>query len=856
MNKSDRLPSGLPPSAWGQPQEASAAEQNRAASHTYSDRSQFAEDPVDLAARKMWGITSQSSGQAVSERRESESTARRLSVQAEATPETPDATGTVKPGLKGLSKTRALGLKFLALFSKERKEHLKVRQDEHRQFVEARMKSFVDSSHTDVPKEGTPSSHAIDRGLVVVNADELLGQEDLRGPKDRKQIAKLSAQKMLDRSDGLDFDYGAGSNAPELTTKLGKELEKVQSYRFEGVDSVPVPDQVTPTSYLTAEGTTDAEKARLAEERTHLANTYVIEVKDENGKVQQVVIRSGVIDTEQKANDFVALINALIKDIEQRYEGKRPMRIVSQQLNSFDVRKEAKMIDSQHRWIAYANEKLQGKAEVVHINVPSNRWYHTTRAVDSLGALGSLIKAFAPKKMFQGEALSREQNLDSLGAYVKWAADDLADDLNTDKVTGVSQKDRDWENIPAKEKIREVEGQIAIIDNQLKSPSLRPAEKRRLEDRLYALQADLNIHRAGVDLPVSYQGVEKTEIKFCRGALATLKGNSTTRATLKQQADKLITTIEKAKPKIKDKDLPPQERADNKRALKKATAELKETRKKLRELLEKDDEALEVLEPHLLKGGAAYIKVSLMRQVLGSQLKLEGRQLDRGKEGMALQLLNDQLGVSSALNCKSGLDRTGLWHAVKMGMLSLRMDPEYSMKPAQQFNLVNNWETTTKLMNKLSARYKPTGPEDPQTFDAWLSDTKKHGLPPKLRRLLPKDADEGALLKEMRHVAVLRREVLKNLLDVGVPITTISTGVAGLKWNNTQGVKWGPKKWMKGKQENLIPLNFLPAHALVIGTDGIGRNVPLVKYGSNGEPSGMTLDGARLLTKFQTYRGS
>ena len=60
-----------------------------------------------------------------------------------------------------------------------------------------------------------------------------------------------------------------------------------------------------------------------------------------------------------------------------------------------------------------------------------------------------------------------------------------------------------------------------------------------------------------------------------------------------------------------------------------------------RELTDEDKKALQM--------------ASLMCQILGSQLGLPGKQLDRGKEGMAIQLLSGMLGVTSAMNCKSGL---------------------------------------------------------------------------------------------------------------------------------------------------------------------------------------------------------
>jgi hypothetical protein len=81
--------------------------------------------------------------------------------------------------------------------------------------------------------------------------------------------------------------------------------------------------------------------------------------------------------------------------------------------------------------------------------------------------------------------------------------------------------------------------------------------------------------------------------------------------------------------------------------------------------------------------------------------------------------------------------------------------------------------------------------------------------------------------------------VLQNLLAVGIPITQISTGVVGFKWNT-------------GFVENLLPLNFIPSHVKLED----GTVVRLVNSGSDGSVKGITTTGRRLLTKFQNSRGS
>lgn len=550
---------------------------------------------------------------------------------------------------------------------------------------------------------------------------------------------------------------------PQKTTTEQEVVKRVANVPSE----IKFNQGISPTSY--ALGINDEIK------KGHLTNVYVLDVGGE-----KVVIRSGVIDNEQKANDFISLLTKIRQDfINKKKEDNSnfnsenfKLRVVSQQLNSFE--KESKMIDSQHRWIAHVNKELGDKAEVIHINIPSNRWYHTTKSFQS-NIFGRFIMAIAPKKYFQGEKLSKDLNLDSLGIYVNWTEQYLSS-FDIDKTIREPLKEHGQTYNDSKKKIDGLVVKIHENEKLLRGKNISNEKKTELKNTL-----------------------------------------------------------------IKDKEALKEER----KLMKEKLIESHKILKQLEELIVKKQDLSEDKQDLSEDNVKCLQIVSLTRQMLGSQLGIKREVLDRGQEGMVLQMLNDKLGVVSALNCKSGLDRTGIWHAVKLAMLSF--DKTEGMTPWRSFALVNEWEKTTSLMNKMSARLKG------KDLASWMDnnlilyqDWKKQ-----FGELVPEESKFKEFKEKIQDVLAFRKEVLKNLITIGIPITTASTGLMGLKWNS-------------GIQENLVPLNFLPSHVItkVKTQDWKGsvkieeKPVSLLRYNRRGEVLGISTWGKRLITKFQKLRGS
>lgn len=517
---------------------------------------------------------------------------------------------------------------------------------------------------------------------------------------------------------------------------------------------------VTPTSYILGK----------PEEADHLHNIYVVQIEGES----RAVIRTGVIDTQKKAEEFEALLRQIRTAIPNE-NSQGPLKIVSHQLNSIN---EKRMIENQHYWMAVINKNLKRDevAEVIHINTPSNRWYYYE-------------KLFRVDR-FLGEGFSKTQNLDSWGTMLMWLQKSVRTELNKDLLDSLGELDDHSDKILAvgQAKAQVDECRKKFFRNLLGRES-NYAELRKAQAELRKAESDLSKAREG------------SKKKF-QNIYDLLKRAENAITQLKSKSQKDSTTLEED----------------------------------LR-------------------------KISLTRMVLGSQLDISGAEMDRGKEGMVLMMLNEELGITGGVNCKSGLDRTGIWSAVKLGMEVVRK----KLGKEHEYTMVRDWDTTTEILNCLVAKYGQSSVDD------WILDKGYIGLEgmtsvkyttndeitifvksriSKSKKEVSDDEvsdDElNAFKDKLKVVMEFRKQVLGHLIGTGIPIIQRSTGLVGFKWN-------------KGMVENLIPLNFLPSEVIECLNQRtvVTISVPLVKYDKRtGKPVKLTDNGRRLLTKFSSDRGS
>lgn len=621
--------------------------------------------------------------------------------------------------------------------------------------------------YLDFAGQGSDLETSIDLAKYLVNINEelFLDEKDLEKKYEAKELVAQKASELSFHTGIEDVHVGhVGTMFP---------------VRFENQDGVSEPvlirGEVTPTSFLIGK--------KDDVETDHLMNTYCIVVE---GDGERAIIRSGKIDTEQRANDFFALLKEVREELIKKTGNESlQLRVCSHQLNGFEV--EAPIIKAQHQQIARINSLMQkeGIGEIVHLNSPTNRFYNLTKAVRQVPVAGKLIE----KYLLIGEKKSKEQNLEGLGTYLNWLNDSIKSEKRLptfeleEITTNVKEIHRLVQLIPSPHEKKHLAKQIS--NHQTAISRLRKLKMQKLTNPKSVLESvpELNdkLRRAEANLH-KLQDSSKAEeqIKAKRASL---------RAALGDQY-KHLEGIEGA---------------------------LRESYAKFETVRWTDQSEPELRDPELVVIEEDLRKVSLMRKVLGSQLDLEKHPTSRGQEELNMQDLDDALNVVSGVNCKSGLDRTGLFHSLMLAGVKRRN----RLGQERAYALSDTWDKTTQKINLAIAQAKPG--EDP--MESLLGEGSQLTPAEKL---------------EVCDVIEYRKMVLSNLIRVGIPITQVSTGLIGMKWNS-------------GLKENLIPLNFLPPF-VEVGKDR--KIVQLVKFGPDGDITGLTVAGQQLLIKLSAFRGS
>ncbi|MGK5595147.1 MAG: hypothetical protein ACSNEK_07305 [Parachlamydiaceae bacterium] len=523
------------------------------------------------------------------------------------------------------------------------------------------------------------------RQSVILNEEILLSEEELMVRKrmlSDREVAIKAAEK---------------TGFPKVKPLELQSIGQLEARRFENDEEFS--NEILPTSYLVAYPKHPSVN--------HLANVFKLYL-DGQGRG---VIRSGKIDSSQRAEDFASLLRS-VRDqaIEESESNGRVLRVMSHQLNSYEMEKS--FIDGQHRSLAKINQKYKDDFEIAHINTPTVRFYDWSKKIEKMPKVMQPLH----KALRNSEAASRKQNLEAWGTYFKWLMTDLEAHL---------LEESDWQG----------------------------------------LEESIEHH------------VEQIQSLLC------------------QEADLLRSSPRPTK------------------EIRKVRKEISQHRKELSIKLNASLEGLNYLRQNLDQGSQEYRKADLFYRVLSSQLKIPGHVLHRGHEQLLIQLLNKEMHVTAAVNCRSGLDRTGYLHSV---MVSLEQISK-SHDPQDVHRMAVNWDRFTADIN-LTPRAE-------------------------IEQLVKQSED----VEGLKTVIEFRKLFIHNLLKIGLPITTLNTGYVGFKWQS--GVYFN-------LVENLIPLNFLPPTIRII------KNkqevvVKLVKYSKRtGMPIGLTSHGRQLLTPLSEMRGA
>jgi DNA-binding transcriptional regulator YiaG len=586
------------------------------------------------------------------------------------------------------------------------------------------------------------ASVAVDKQFVYV-PQNLLKQEE--STLDKQIVAEVMVGQKGTKY--VTKDHRLYRNVESIITKSGI---KVTGYKFkldkENTEDRVVKNAVIPTVFTRAK----------KEKTNHLGNCYM------TAHEEQGIIRHAVADTPEKVDELIAAARQLNQELGHPPPSQaKKLRIASHQLNT-PTRKlmpadETKLVKNQHQSLAIG-EKKAGDVEIAHINTPCNRAYNWGRIFEKIG-LGYF---------FPGEAKSRVQNIEGLTTYLNWVVEDL------DNLSNILSNEEKGE----KKAVNQAIGlKLKLAVNKLqhgdKSDVTKMVEKKnQIRDKIVEME---------------------NENKIIKNSKNNLKNSGLSKEEIAEEKLKIQASEEKIS--VLGDEIAQLRRELTNLSDDRFTASMEAKYQALKEIEQSfsEDPALKEYKETII----------LMKKLIGDQLKKPEDRLLRGEQLMTYLLLDKKLEVISAMNCKSGLDRTGFVHAVCLAMLETPKD--------QLFEIVNNWDYRTAELNKKlkTVNYQIESLTDPQ--------------------------DQAIL--------AFRQKVLTNLLKVSLKITVTSTGLIGLKWS-------------KGISANLIPLNFIPPKVKVVNQDGTIREEQILFYDNHGDPEGLTETGHQILTQLSDQRGA
>lgn len=208
-------------------------------------------------------------------------------------------------------------------------------------------------------------------------------------------------------------------------------------------------------------------------------------------------------------------------------------------------------------------------------------------------------------------------------------------------------------------------------------------------------------------------------------------------------------------------------------------------------------------------------KVTLFRALIENQLDIPDVTPPSWTQMlMLLQLLHEELGVLTVINCDTGLDRTSMAFAV---MLSTSLIKQHFPKE-KIMDAALHWIQTVLEVNKKIARLSR------EQLDSWLYSLSTN--------------EEEAALKQRAGLVIKFRDIFLGILEnLCIPLTKSAGKVQDLIWLNSQ------------KVSNKELLYLLPIEGEVTGMDGRRSKTKIVNLDENGTPTDLTNAGHFLMTQ-------
>lgn len=204
----------------------------------------------------------------------------------------------------------------------------------------------------------------------------------------------------------------------------------------------------------------------------------------------------------------------------------------------------------------------------------------------------------------------------------------------------------------------------------------------------------------------------------------------------------------------------------------------------------------------------------LLTEMMDGHLGIEGKpKISWTKQLLLMQLLHEDLGIVTALNCDTGLDRTSLAFGIVLAISLLKQ-----RHPKDQvIDLALNWDENIREVNREISK---VGLEK---FDEWV-------------KMPSADSSEKSLKTKATLIMQLRSNFFEVLEGFCIPITIAGGPVQDLKWQESQ-------------KENPEFLNLLPVSGIIETASGKRIKSKIVESDQEGNPIGLTKEGHYLMTK-------
>lgn len=455
----------------------------------------------------------------------------------------------------------------------------------------------------------------------------------------------------------------------------------------------------------------------------HLTNIYT-QYNPANG---QIAITTGVIDTPQKADEFCKALELV--QTKNGLDRRQPVRLVMNQLNSFT--NESDLINNEHAQSFRIERTLKNKhhrlSEVAHFNGAFNAASNVS---------GGIVSWFTGNPEFSS---SRENNLQGWGTMIGWAMEDIKKDVNVSQLLpGLSHE---------AERVSQFRGTAKASQKELEEARETLKEYTEIQSKIDEMEKsqDKGMFTLEIaNLKARLQHIIKTngDEKALKNNISIKEGNY--KKVLSTYADIVKDFARECNKAYQSEHLPPKHR----------------------------------------------LRLKIITMLLAKQMNMEkelGQPTLLRITEMELQLvLNILSGAVCQINCKSGLDRTGLakalWEAINE---TLRENGGTTNLEAIE-QLVAQLLETDQLNEEIDQHclevLKTNKPAT--TLDEAIIRTERSNA----TKALMERFDAAGADKSQKYKAVwsYQQKVLAALKRVGLPATVKSTAAAGLKYGYDQ----------------------------------------------------------------------